>query len=34
MPLAQLEAAALGLPGRMMTVGRRAERPSKWPLRE
>ncbi len=33
MPLAQLLAAALGLPGRMMTVGNRAARPSTKPLR-
>ena len=31
----QIEMRSLvGLPGRTMTVGRRAERPSKWPLRE
>jgi hypothetical protein len=28
-PLTKLEAAALGEPGRMMTVGSRAERPSR-----
>ena len=31
--LAQLDAAALGLPGRTITVGRRMLRPSKKPLR-
>ena len=33
MPLAKDEAAALGLPGRTVTVGRRSERPSMKPLR-
>ena len=33
MPLAKLDAAALGLPGRMMMVGGRAARPSTKPLR-
>ena len=33
MPLTQEEAAALGRPGRMTTVGSRAVRPSRKPLR-
>ena len=33
MPLANEDAAALGLPGRTVTVGRRSERPSTKPRR-
>ena len=34
MPLAKPLAALFGLPGRMLTVGRRSVRPSTKPLRE